>query len=98
MSEHAAPSSKASPSRSKIGNHPEQDALSGAGLAADRDAFAGPKREINRPDMKSAQHTAFEDGFTCRHAFSFPSRRKPRPDRPAGIAAVGQTLCQTAYA
>jgi hypothetical protein len=52
--------------RIKIGNYPEQDALSGAGLAADRSAFAGPKREINRPDMKSAQRAAFERAYkTC---------------------------------
>jgi hypothetical protein len=59
--------------------------------SADRNAFAGPKREINRPDMKSAQRTAFEDVFTCGHAFSFPSWRKPRPDRPAGLASRRST-------
>jgi hypothetical protein len=46
--------------RIEIGNHPQEHAFSGSGLASNRDTFAGPKREIDRPQMKPTQCMAFE--------------------------------------
>jgi hypothetical protein len=46
--------------RIEIGNHPQEHAFSSSGLAANRNALAEPQREIDRPQMKPAQRTAFE--------------------------------------
>ena len=44
----------------EIGNHPQEHAFSGSGLAGNRNTFAGPKRKIDRAQMKPAQCMAFE--------------------------------------
>ena len=46
--------------RIEIGDHPQEHAFSGSGLAGNRDTFAGPKRKIDRPQMKPTQCMAFE--------------------------------------
>lgn len=46
--------------RIEIGNHPQEHAFSGSGLAGNRDALARSKREIDRPKMKPAQRMAFQ--------------------------------------
>ena len=61
MLEHAAPSSRVSPlMRIEIGNHPQEHAFSGSGLAGNRDTFARPKCKIDWAQMKPAQCMAFE--------------------------------------
>src|SRR5260221_2421434 len=49
--------------RIEIGDHPQEHAFADSGLAGNRDALAGPKPEIDRPQMKPAQHMAFEHGL-----------------------------------